>query len=267
LIRHAEGEDVVIKAYFDESEREDGTFCIASYCYFPGKAEKLDKLWRKIMGGKIFHATDMNNRAGDFKGLDPSVSAQMYHKLIDAILKHAEFGVVLSINPRDVTVEWPGLDGFKTAYALCCTLIVSSISSHLDRLGIKSRVAYIFEDGHRYKSEVERFMNSVSLSSNRYHYLSHSFVPKDGAILLQTADLLAWEWGKYISEFSQKMSMRRSLEELLLRDRCKHIVGNPSKRDLEEDLAKFRTMEEMVRSAPDASAFLKKFNQKKKDGQ
>ncbi len=252
----------MIAAYFDESEREDGTFCVAAYCYFPGKAEKLDKRWRKIMGGKIFHATDMNNRVGDFEGLDPSISDQMYRKLIDAILKHFEFGVVLSLNPRDVTVEWPGLDGFKTAYALCCTLVVSTISSHLDRLGIKSRVAYIFEAGHRHHSEVERFMNSVALSSNRYHYLSHSFEPKDSETLLQTADLLAWEWGKYISEVSQKMSMRRSLEELLYRDPHKQMVGNLSTKDLEEDIAKFRTMEEMVRSAPDASAFLKKFNQR-----
>jgi hypothetical protein len=242
----------MIKAYFDESERVDGTFCVAAYCCFPAQAVKLDKRWRRIMDGRTFHATDMNCGEGEFKGLDRDLSDKMYRGLIDAILRYVEFGVVLSVNPREVTVRWPGLDGFKTAYALCCTLIVGRISSHLDSLGINSRVAYIFESGYKYQSETERFMKSIaeedSRGTNRYHYLSHSFEGKGDATLLQTADLLAWEWCKYKSEGEHKRSMRRSLEALLLKGSKKHIVGHLSKSDLEDDLSTFREMEKVVRS-------------------
>jgi hypothetical protein len=242
----------MMKAYFDESERRDGTFSVAAYCYFPAKAKKLEKRWRQIMGGRTFHATDMNCGEGEFKDLDKATSDKMYRALIDAILRYVEFGAVVSVSPREVTARWPRLDGLRTTYALCCTLLVSRIAYHLDSLGIKSHVAYIFESGHKYQRETEQFMRSIAISDtsrkDRHHYLSHSFVGKSDATLLQTADLLAWEWCKYTSEVpSQKRPMRKSLQALLQRGSAKHIVGHLSKEDLETDLAKFREAEETVR--------------------
>lgn len=236
----------MIEAYLDESGRPDGIFCVGACCYFPPKARRLEKKWSQILEGRTFHATDMNNGKGEFKDLDKETSGRMYRSLIEAYLPMAEFEVAVSVNPREVAIEWPDVDGFKTCYAVCCAQVVALISSHLEDSGIKSRVAYTFEAGHKHKSETDRYMRSIAVSESRrafFHYRSHSFESKDRA-LLQTADLIAWEWAKFISEVDPKVEtgrnpMRQSLEAILSKrpdwlGRFNHLSGDELKEHLAE---------------------------------
>ena len=233
----------MIEAYFDESEQKDGTFSVAGYCYFPPKAKKLVKKWEQILEGRIFHATDMNSNWGEFEGLDKESSSKMYKDLIATLVEHAEFGIAMSVNPREVTAKWPKLDGFRTAYAICCYMVIGRISAFLDDQGIKSRVAYIFESGHKHQNETERVMNSIKLREG-FHYLSHSFASKKDAPLLQTADLLAWEWTKCSSETgfprtieNPKRSMRKSLQRLLFSRPERACIGHFTGKQLDSFLA------------------------------
>jgi hypothetical protein len=238
----------VIEAYFDESERNDGTFCVAAYCYFPAKARKMEKKWRQIMEGRTFHASDMNCKEGEFKSLDKESSDRMYRSLIDSILKYAELGIVASVNPREVAAKWPEHDGFRTPYGLCCYFVVARISSYLDSKGIKSPVSFIFEAGHKHQSETERLMSEITMSESRkayFHYLSHCFASKTET-LLQTADLLAWEWGKEMSESRG----RASLNALLLKGADRHIIGHLSGDVLEKEFAYIEEILRSVRSEP-----------------
>jgi hypothetical protein len=231
----------VIEAYFDESER-NGVFCVAGYCYFPSKAPRAAKKWSEILGGRTFHATDMNCGWGEFKDLDKDTSDRMYRGLVATVLKYAELGIAASVSPNEVTTKWPGLDGFRTAYAVCCHHVVGRVSSYLRDSGIKSRVAYVFEAGHKHAPEADSYMHSIAKSERRrdlYHYCSHAFVSKKDMPLLQTADLLAWEWRKHVLERgfdATKFSldnMRGSLRELFERGGKKHIVGHFTGSDLD----------------------------------
>lgn len=50
-----------------------------------------------------------------------------------------------------------------------------------------------------------------------YRHTSHTFIESDKAWALQAADVLAWEWTKFMDETvtSRKRKMRKSLEALL----------------------------------------------------
>ena len=56
----------MLRAYFDESEREGGTFCVAGYAFAPQQAKKFSKEWSRLFadypGG--MHMRDLTHRRG-----------------------------------------------------------------------------------------------------------------------------------------------------------------------------------------------------------
>jgi len=235
----------VIEAYFDESERQDGTFCVAGYYFFPREAKRLERKWRDILGDRIFHATDISNGGGKFRDLDKPTREKMYSELVKAVAKHAEFGSAASVNPSEVSVKWPDLDGFRTAYAVCCNHVITRACYHFDSQSVKSRIAYVFESGHKQASEANRYMDNMAKSESRaqrFHYLSHNFAGKRDVVLLQTADLLAYEWCKCQSETGfpveredAKRPIRESLGRLLFARPDRACVGHLNGESLDRE--------------------------------
>ena len=72
----------VLEAYFDESERSGGIFCVAGYVFDRWSAKKFDREWRTLMKGVWpFHMVDLAAGRGQF--------AHLPRKELDRILRAA----------------------------------------------------------------------------------------------------------------------------------------------------------------------------------
>lgn len=236
----------MIEAYFDASNRTDtgGVFCIAGYGFFPDAAEKLNGKWLSLFGGRLFHATDVAAGRGEFTGITSEEKANLFRVAVEAILDHAAVGIVVSCVPQDVKRLWPSFDGYKTAYAVCCRLCMAKLTTWIADQGLNDKIAYIFEAGDSNRGGAGRFMGWVAQLAAKgntfYGYQSHTFASKRDAPILGTADLLAWEWTKLLSDLER--NPRGSLRALVESERVPHLGVHMTGGQLEDYFGDFERM-------------------------
>lgn len=236
----------VLTAYFDESERERGVFAVAGFAYAPPQAKRCRLEWEKVFrkyGG--CHMTDLALAQGVFKGISLKESARLIREAIAIINERASFGVAISCHLAEIEPLLPKwIRGFEGAYPVCCHIAMTALG-HLVRQKNEC-AAYFFESGHKHQARAHDFMSRTldtpELRESYRHY-SHTFADKSNVALLQTADVLAWEWAKYIDEtvLTPQRPMRKSLGALLTqgtfdpngfdteRFKLSHITGEPLK--------------------------------------
>lgn len=76
----------VLQAYFDESERQSGTFCVAGYAFAAYQGEKFIKEWDALFapfGG--FHMREFAHGRGRFDGTSQAQRHEMLHKAVQVI--------------------------------------------------------------------------------------------------------------------------------------------------------------------------------------
>lgn len=83
-----------------------------------------------------------------------------------------------------------------------------------------SGIAYIFESGDEHQDDSDRFIKFATAQKGSplldlYQYRSHGYLKKEDARLLETADVLAWEWAKHVERTREGKQMRPSLRELV----------------------------------------------------
>lgn len=217
----AAGYLVVLKAYFDASERANGTFCVAGYAFTKAQVKKFDKAWWRLFGkyGGC-HMTDLANKNGAFSSISDKEARRLIKEAVAIINKRISYAAVISCNVHEMEALLPRwIVGFKGAYPVCCHLAMHAMGN-IVREQEPSRIAYAFESGDRYQGEAHAFMSRVldtPTLKDSYRHSSHSFVDKDDALALQAADILAWEWAKFRDETldQRKRLMRLSLMNLL----------------------------------------------------
>lgn len=113
---------------------------------------------------------------------------------------------------------------------------MAGLGGWVKRNNYKGGVAYILEAGDEYSSEANdllSFAAKVPAVADQYQWRSHGFVPKDVGSPFHAPDLLAWEWGKFMTEtaLDRKRLMRLSLVNLLVgrldRYSFHHLSGEP----------------------------------------
>jgi hypothetical protein len=230
---------VLLQAYFDESEREGGVFCVAGYAFAPHQAKKFTKEWSRLFsaypGG--LHMRDLTHRSRAFKG----ISAEEQHRLIVEAVKivnrRITAGFAVSCNIREVELLSPKwIRGFRHAYALCCHLSMVAVGTFLAKTGNEERVNYVFESGHPHEAEARDFMRHVVQNPDvkeSYRHSGDAFLSKADAVPLQAADMLAWEWAKFRDETleQQRRPIRKSLLSLFASNlklySGAHVTGEP----------------------------------------
>jgi hypothetical protein len=108
-------------------------------------------------------------------------------------------------------------------YPVCCHVAMSYLGRLVNLSDSRDGIAYFFESGHKFASAAHRFMALTDGSpplKALYAHRSHAFVPKAQAVQLQSADILAWEWARFvdISVIQDKRRMRPSLKALVAPD-------------------------------------------------
>ena len=200
VLPEGRGYALMLEAYFDESERESGVFCVAGYAFAPHQARKFSKEWRGLFGQKTFHMVDLAALRGEFEGLKRKEANRLLIEAIKIINKRISFGVAVSCHLKEVAALSPTwIRGFGHAYPICCHLSMWAVGDWLRRSRNEDRVAYFFESGHPREFEAREFIKSASHSDelkDYYHHDSDTFIGKHKAPPLGSADLLAWEWAK-----------------------------------------------------------------------
>jgi hypothetical protein len=215
----------VLRAFFDESERdESGVFCVAGCLFEPRAATAFGLEAQRVFGpyGGMHHV-DLVHRNLGFKGIGDSDRDRLVVHAADMVKRHITAGVIVSCWTQDVknfSPDW--IRGFSHAYSICCHFAAVSLGGWLrDRYPSGSGgVAYIIENNEVHASEAAMFFNAAAHEpgiADFYQYRSHAFVGKADAPQLGAADFLAWEWGKYWDETvaHSKREMRRSLQAVL----------------------------------------------------
>jgi hypothetical protein len=214
-----DGVAVVLVAYFDASEREGGDFCVAGLAFSTKKAKRAIKLWTELWGDQQCHMTDLHTRKanGAFADWTPERAGKRLVDSIEIISKYATYGVAISCEMAEMRRLMPAdgapgtepfLDGFSSAYAVCCHMAMTSLGILIEnRKKDSGGVAYFFEKGDLHQGRAQRFLSMAtevppldgapSPLKNTYKHVSHTVLRKEDSRLFEMADIFAWEWAKH----------------------------------------------------------------------
>ena len=195
----------VLEAYFDESERSNGLLCVAAYVFTQKRARSFADQWPSIFGGRTFHMTDLAHRRGEFSDISDADRDRMIRDAVSLVAKKFTLGRAVSCNVNEADRILPRtIRGFNHVYSILCSICARSVGHWVnENCSPRDSVAYIFEAGHAHQGEASEWINEAreeDVTGEQYRYRSHAFVPKSDSVLLQAADLLAWEYAKYLDE-------------------------------------------------------------------
>lgn len=223
----------MLRAYFDESERPDGTFCVAGFVFPRGQVRRFEEDWRAMLpDGRIFHMRDVVHWTRDFRDLAGRDEAKaLLDEAVGIVAKRARLGVVVACNLKEMRPILPAVRGFSRAYPLCAHVCLAAIGRWLDQQNRRDVVSYFFEQGNPApQGDADALMHLVRRDAtlrHAYHYHSHRFAGKGEALPLQAADLLAWEYGRFKGEHfdspSHKEPLRDEFVTLIMAQRIEYV--------------------------------------------
>ncbi len=236
----------MFKAYFDASKRPSGIFCVAGFAFTEPQVKKFDQEWWDIFGkyGGC-HMRELAHGAGRFKGVNSSAAGKLQKRAVRVIKRRMSYGVAVSCDLNEINDLLPAwIEGFQDAFPVCCHAAMAGMGVKLDKMGVRDEVAYFFESGDEFSGVAHDFMSRTDDTPElkaSYHHGSHTFIPNEKARPLQAADMLAWEWTKFIDEtFTQrKREARKSLKALMNygedeRYQTLHLTGAPLKKFMDQ---------------------------------
>lgn len=154
----------MLYAYFDESERQGGVFCVAGFAFVPHQAKKFTKEWSRLFadypGG--LHMRHLAHCTGPFSRISIAEQRRLMVEAVKIINRRISAGFAVSCNLAEVELFAPKwIRGFGHAYPLCCHLAMIAVGNFLEKSGSSERVTYVFESGHLYMNEARDFMRNV----------------------------------------------------------------------------------------------------------
>lgn len=218
---------VALRAYLDASVREDrNIICVAGAAYGYKGAKKASKKWKDLFGEVDFHMTDFHTKKNAFSGISDEEQKRLLVEAISIVKKYSSYKVAASFDYEELQGHLPSgatrkhakevQRGFENPYALACHSAMYALSSRSN-----SEIYYVFETGDKGQGAAKRYIDYISQETDSPLFAAYQIsglihAKKDSShVLLQSADLLAWEWTKHIVNRSKKIPTRRSLNELI----------------------------------------------------
>ncbi len=208
----------VLRAFFDESEREDPSYLVVAGCLFAGpQLRKFRREWERLFApyGGTCRMVDLFAGKRQFEGLAIRRREWIEQKAGEIIRDRVEHAVAILTYTKDYKDGGSNLE-LKSPYAVCCTCAVITFGEWLEKHGRgDERIDYVFEDGYTRggRSEAKEFMLGMTsdFMRNVYRYAGCSFKPKSDAMWLQSADVVAWQGGRHLLQ--RWREMRTKIEE------------------------------------------------------
>lgn len=217
----------MLTTFLDASQRVSDVLCVAGVAFSPQGEAKAVSAWVRLMGERIAHLTDLHARRGAFKDMSPEQAGTMLQAQVRIIRRNSALVVAFSCDLQEIqvilpTTTAPGsedlLDGFRTGYATLAHMVLHTLGRMTVPRHDAPDVNYVFEAGDLNQNQLRRYIDhATSFEPMRRVYNARScvYLEKRQARLLETADVLAWEWGKHVERVRQDAPMRPSLRELL----------------------------------------------------
>jgi len=217
---------MLLEAYFDESQRDVGILSVAGFAFAPPQAKKFAKDWTALFP-KGCHMKELSQRRGRFSGISQAESSKLLIQAIKLINARVSFGVCASVDIEEMQRVMPSwIRGLEHPYPILCHMAMTNLGLLIEEHGGGYSVDYVFESGHAKEKAAESWMSYAPRApelSRSYFYRSHRFAANSSEPALQAADILAWEWAKYMDETVSKRlaglehrRIRRSLSALFM---------------------------------------------------
>ncbi len=222
---------VMLMAYADESGTgpNDAAICVGGLLFKEQAAKSLTHEWRAAIsdfGIKCFHATDCAHRKREFSGLTPLQCGQLYTRLITLIREYASCGIITgcTMPEQEFKKLWP--NGIRySRYSACAYYTIMYMRHQARELG-DDEVIFSFEIGHPKFKELRTLV--AQLKNKNLIRSPFRFPEKREEPLLQTADILCYEWSKHLNERKAESSRppRLSLKNLPKTIMAEFLVGD-----------------------------------------
>jgi hypothetical protein len=185
---------VVLEAYFDESERDDGVFALSGFGFDPRQAKLFSKEWvRDFPPERPFHMTDLCARQGKFLGISEPERDRLIRSAVKTCARRVAIIVSITCNLREwERVAPPEKIGHRHPYPIFCFISMMALGEWVSKRSKSGLVSYVFEAGHEHENEAAEAARSIARDPERTRgarYFGHSFVPKEHCPLIQAAQL------------------------------------------------------------------------------
>ncbi len=214
----------MLGAYVDDSGSVDGhTYVLAAFFTTPGEWKSLMREWMGMVcryGVTAFHATDCANGADEFEGWSKARKKRMFTNLVNILTRRSNVrGCSAGILCKDYeAVVYPEAHAlFGGPQLLVFQLLLLEICKLAGE-----RVAFIMDKPPKGWGKVDEiFDRTKSEATLTWRHYLHSLTPGNIHTFpaIQTADLLAYETYRQLSQKSgmvKKRRMRRSLWRLIV---------------------------------------------------
>ncbi|MES0095093.1 MULTISPECIES: DUF3800 domain-containing protein [unclassified Mesorhizobium] len=219
-----------LEAYIDESG-DDGGFpiqIVGGYVVRPEDARFVETAWaavlRKYGDLPYFHMVECAPEppSGVFKGMPKERRIQLQTELMDLINRHVAFSIICS-------TPLGRYDGYNKdgKYIDPYTYLVGNVSDIIyDIANIYFRdceVSLFYESGHKNGNTAYEYFNDRKIHRPR---TSFSFMDKRASGMIQAADIIVWQYAKFIKDMVQsERGPRKDFRSLLtVPARIMHVV-------------------------------------------
>jgi hypothetical protein len=195
---------LALDAYFDESDRTDGSepISVAGYIFKPTAYKAFCREWKRmLLSGPTptthFHMTNLYARDYEYEGWTIEDRAAYLHLAVAAARKHKFCGVSVLFSQSDFERLAPPLFKFQysSIYSCACQMALRTTAFWMDNHRCFLPIAYAFESGHRFWDEADGILRGLSQypeMKRDYRYRTHFSMDKEDSYGLQAADMLAW---------------------------------------------------------------------------
>lgn len=190
---------MIVEGYFDESgdlEDQPGVFCISGYFIPPEAARAMQVEWLSMLERYqlcFFHMVDCAHGNEGFAHLTKQDRIDVVTEAIALVKKYTLEG--FSILAKEDTYE--SRTGAPDVYTDCASGCVRAVQMFLQMRRVDGPIALFFEQGH--KNRYNAYNQIATTLKRPTDTLTFGF--KKQLPLLQAADLLAWQSGKYAKDY------------------------------------------------------------------
>ena len=192
----------MLVCYLDDSGKDPQNRCttIAGYVARDTAWEAFEadvEPWFTEFDVGVFHAKDLHNTDGDFKGWTVLKKQAFVSRICQARNPHVMLGVSMAAEKASFQEvrEERGKVRTSSAYGWCFNVIVDWLLRDIRTGAVANTegVAFILERGHENNPDAERAFHEIRNRFGLQDTLkSISFVPKEACRAIQLADLLAF---------------------------------------------------------------------------
>ncbi len=204
------GHFLMLKVFLDRGAKRDSTdeiIAVAATVFKPQRYKQFVRPWNRMLkrwGASAFHATDFNNRAGEFKRDSQSTQERFKKdsKLIPTLIgQPAEKILIMAARPEELFRAAP--PGWKeqfgtSVHSIGVQMCLISMGWWAEKHHFNERFEYFRESGDEDDGEVastvERMRYADADTARMIRVASFSHVKKGVARGTEASDFVAWHW-------------------------------------------------------------------------